>query len=186
MAVNKFNGVAITTSSKINNITVSKINGQSVASSAAWYDDLELGEQATSANAEPTFAYGGTVTLPSGGTVTKLRVGLRFVFADGNVRAAIYTTTGALVANGSGSVSVLSSGGHNQVVEITGLNATVSSGDVYVVFTADTGNIHYAYTGSQTGYGKNSFTKGYADMPVADLSAFGTADQRFVCGCYLT
>lgn len=162
-AVNARNGVSVNTGSTINGRTPnSAVNGQSLASSAAWTDSFSEGA------IDDELIYGGgawayithTISLPTG-TCTKLRFKVAAYSFIKNVKLALYDASHNLVA--SGAVSVDSTG----VKEVSFAGAAVTAGNHSIALCSDAGydDVRFSTLGSQSNASWCNFSQTYAGFP---------------------
>lgn len=184
-AVNARNGVSVNTGSTINGRTPnSAVNGQSLASSAAWTDSFAEG------SIDDSIIYGGsstaytthTITLPSG-TVSKLRFKVTTFSFSAGVKLALYDASNNLV--GSGAVTISATG----IAEVTLTPAAVSSGDHSISLCSNAGydDFRFGTLGGQTNASWENYSQTYAGFPPGTRPANeGNVSEKIWFGAYIS
>jgi len=121
------------------------------------------------------------VTVAQAGTATKIRVYVKTFFSADNIKAALYSNAGALLASGTG-VSAAS----DAYVEITLGSPTAVTATTYKIAWMNESGTSTAYY--KAGVGSFSFNAGstYAGQPEATLPAdSGPIARAYVVGVYV-
>lgn len=150
-----------------------------------WYD-VEVVANGDSEDGTPaSWLAWSDVTVAQAGTATKIRVYVKTYFGGGsNIKAALYTSGGSLIAgaNGVGAVSASDS-----YVEITlGTPAAVTAATTYkIAWMPDTSNATI-YRKASTGTVNLNFSATYGAQPVGTLpTADASPSFAYVVGVYV-
>lgn len=139
-----------------------------------WYD-ISLVSNNVAVGSATSYRY-ETITLPRGGTATKLRCYIGQFNAASDVKGAIYDSGGTLLANGTAAVT-----GVGYVEIILNTSVIVTATNYKLAFQMSDADSYFGYQ-STTGSTFRSASLAYADFPETPIGAgsgFGTLTHRF-------
>lgn len=151
----------------------------------AWHDSIDPLTATASESNYTANTIAVKITLPSGGSATKIRVWYQFTGASTpTLRGALYDGSKNLLQSGS---VVMPSFGADDWAEITITPQAVSAGTYYIAWSpsADGGITTESVTGS-SGDGLVNYTDGYSAMPLANVTTnFGNTTVVSAAGIYV-
>ena len=145
--------------------------------------DADFNDGLTGTGYNPdNFSYGSKITVDVAGTVTGLSATGQSIGGAKNIKLALYDSSGNLVSGSSTSCTFQNIGG-NVWRDSGAISVAVSSGNYYVMTSAEDTNAEYGFDNSGNGLGE---TIAYASFPPASIST--TEDEtgtRFGVRLYL-
>lgn len=163
-----YNFRAYATGPLVTDVPSAKVeSGAITLTSTVWYDSISYASTDSSIDQNLTFVnYGATVNVSSGGTATKLRVGLgAIVFGSVGFKIALYDSSSNLVASATSTT-----GASSDVQREVSITPTViSAGTYYVVWIANSGAGGVFYKSKSGTSGSGIYIVDYSAFPPSVL-----------------